>query len=842
MKTFLLAACFAFFSCQPIFAQVVVNEYSCSNLDQFPDNYDKYEDWIELYNTSDAPLSMAGYYLSDDTDEPKKWAFPITTTIPANGFLLVWASGRNEAIGGALHASFKLTQSKNNPDHIVLTDSGGTELADIQVSKTKLGHSMGRFTDGGAEWRIITTPTPGATNTGVTSAIAYAARPSVSQDGGFFQDSIYIILSSAETNASIRYTTDGSEPTPASEAYSGPININHTTVLKAASFSNNNLISSSFVQFNTYFINDTHNLPVISIGSNDVEILANGEQSLRPKGSIEYFDIDGDRKTRAYGEMNSHGQDSWVNNQRSLDWVTRDEMGYNNALKKKIFSHSDRDSYQRIILRAAGDDNYPDASGTSGSAHIRDAYVHNLADRGKMNVDVRRGEKAIVYLNGKYWGVYDLRELPDDHDYTDYYYQQGKFDLHYILTWGSTWAEYGGDEALNDWNTFYDSVYNTNLSNPANYQALTDQLDVSSLTDYIITNAFTVCSDWLNYNTGWWRGLNPEGGHQKWGYILWDNDATFGHYINYTGIPNTTPQAEPCDVETLTQPWPDVNGHMRLLNKMRLNPEFNQYYVTRQADLMNTVFSCENMLNYLDTIVNIIGPEMPRHIQRWGGSMQEWNQNVDKLRDFITARCNELPDGIANCYDLTGPYPTVLKVEPPGAGTLKANTLQYDQFPASTQFFGGIPLKLIAQPNTTGGYVFDHWEAPNNTLISPTSTTAYIQSVVADTIVAVFKLPSTPVQEPNPGATPDIMAYPSIFNHALTVDFLLPEKSVVQIRLFSMLGQKVSTLYDSETALSAGSHAMLFENAGINLTPGMYLLQFKADGFEKTLKIVKERK
>ncbi len=840
MQTSIPAFLFALLLIPTLSAQVVINEYSCSNLNQFADNYNKYEDWIELYNTSATPVSLAGHFLSDDNDEPKKWPFPADAMIEGNGYLVVWASGRNEATGNFLHTSFKLTQSKNNPDHIVFTNPGGAFLADIELSKTKLGHSMGRQTDGGSAWRIMATPTPGASNNNATSAIAYAARPDVSQDGGFFQDSIYVALSTSEPNATIRFTTNGSEPTSNSQIYSTPIKITATTVLKAVTFSSNSLILRSFVQFNTYFINDTHHLPVVSIGSAQVEDLANGNQDLRPQGSIEYFDTDGDRKTRAYGELNSHGQDSWVNNQRSVDWVTRDEMGYNNGLKKKIFSGSERDSYQRIILRAAGDDNYPDASNTSGSAHIRDAYIHNLADRGKLNVDVRRSEKAIVYLNGKYWGVYDLRELPDDHDFTDFYYSQGKFDLQYLLTWGNTWAEYGGDQAIADWDNFYNTVYGSNLNNAANYQNLTDQLDISSLADYVITNSFTVCSDWLNYNTGWWRGLNPEGGHRKWGYILWDNDATFGHYINYTGIPDTTPYAEPCDVETLVEPWPDINGHMRLLTKLRLNPEFDQYYVTRQADLMSTVFSCENMLNYLDSIVNTIGPEMPRHIQRWGGSMQEWEQNVDKLRDFITIRCNELPDGLAGCYDLTGPYPTVLLVEPPGAGAMQVNTLQYNQFPAATQFFGGVALKLIAQPNAADGYVFDKWEAQNNTFVTPNSATTFMVQGAPDTIVAKFKLASSPVQEPGTQVFPSVTAFPSVFKNALTVQYDLPEKAVVQLEIYAMLGQKISTLYQSGSAQPAGPHTLLFESAGKDLPSGMYLLRFTADGFEKMVKLVKE--
>ncbi len=100
------------------------------------------------------------------------------------------------------------------------------------------------------------------------------------------------------------------------------------------------------------------------------------------------------------------------------------------------------------------------------------------------------------------------------------------------------------------------------MTNPFTYQAVTAQYDVTSLVDYIIINSYVVCSDWMNWNVGWWRGLNPDGSHRKWAYILWDEDATFGHYINYTGIPAQSPYVSPCFPEGLTQPWQDPEGHI----------------------------------------------------------------------------------------------------------------------------------------------------------------------------------------------------------------------------------------------------------------------------------------
>ena len=839
MKVKFLPALPAIFAALSLQAQVLVNEYSCANLTQYQDAYGKYEDWIELHNTSDMPVNIGGYHLSDNENKPTKWKFPPGVTIPAKGFLKVFASGRDEVLNSSsYHTNFKLSQTKNNPEHIVFADAAGTIINDMEVVRTKLHQSVGRETDGGAEWRILTQPTFGTSNNNATKYLGFAARPSVNQQAGFYTGSVTVALSTTEPDALIRYTIDGTEPGNQSPIYDQPLTFSQTTVLKAATFSNNPQILPSFVQYNTYFVDVSHSLVVISVAGKDLLQLANGNQSLRPHGSIEYFGTDGDRKARAYGELNSHGQDSWANDQRSVDWVTRDEMGYNNAIEEKIFSRSDRKEYQRIILRAAGDDNYPAANHpqNKGSAHIRDAYIHNLADRGGLHVDVRRGEKAIVYMNGQYWGVYDLREIPDDHDYTDYYYGQGKYDIQYILTWGNTWAEYGGQQALDDWNNLYSFITSNDMADPSNLHFVADYYDYESLIDYVIVNSFTVCSDWLNWNTGWWRGLNPEGGHQKWGYILWDNDATFGHYINYTGIPDTSPYALPCNPETLSG-WSDPKGHITVLNKLRENPSVEQYYLTRQADLMNTVFGCENMLNYLDTIVNTIDPEMQQHADRWFGDYAEWQQNVNKLRNFISIRCEEVTGGMIDCYNLTGPYQTVLLVDPPGAGVMQANTLSYTAFPVQTNYFGNVDLKLSA--TATQNYLFDHWSTGAHTFADSSLQVASLNLTAPDTIVAHFKL-TTAVHDPvKPGNEPTVLAYPSLFDGDITLDYFLPEKAPVTVSLHSMLGDLNTGLLQTVHPQQEGQHRVKLQVADLNLPAGMYLLHFSAGGFSKTLKLVR---
>jgi hypothetical protein len=713
--------------------QVVVNEYSVSNLSSITDNYSKYEDWIELYNTGSSAVDIGGYFLSDKLSNHTKWQFPEGITIAAGGFMKIWTSGRDEVSGGHYHTNFKLTQTKDNPEYVMFSNPFGVILEQHQLLITQKEHSRGRTTDGAVDWSIFTTTTPGSSNNSSTPYSAYAEKPIMSMEAGFYTGSITVVITTNEPNSQIYYTTNGSEPTSSSPVYSGPVNITSTTIVNARTISNNSNILDGLIEFNTYFIDVTHQYAVMSTSAAQLDNLLNGNQWLRPFGTFEYFNEQGVRTTYGYGEFNEHGQDSWVHDQRSIDYITRDECGYNYAIRDTIIPLTDRDKFQRIILRAAGDDNYP---GIDTSALLRDFFVQNTAEMGGMNLDVRKGEKGVLYVNGIYWGIYGFREKVSDHDFTDYYYNQDKYNLYYLKLWGWSWAEYGGQAAWDDWNALHDFIKYNDMSNQSNFEYVKSQYDYTSLVDYIHINSFVVCSDWINWNVGWWKGTDPEGEHRKWGYVLWDEDATFAHYINYTGVPGISPTVSPCFPEGLTN---DPEEHIFLLNRLRDNAEFDQYYITRYIDLYNTVFRPERMINYLDTIAGKMATEMPAHVVRWGGNVTQWENNVQKIRNFITSRHNYLPSGLIDCWNLSGPYAISIDVEPAGVGIVQLNSLELDEFVWEGDYFGGIDNKLTAIA-THPGYEFDQWILSNNT-VSPSDTVedVILNLTTGDFITAKFK-------------------------------------------------------------------------------------------------------
>jgi len=316
-----------------------------------------------------------------------------------------------------------------------------------------------------------------------------------------------------------------------------------------------------------------------------------------------------------------------------------------------------------------------------------------------------------MYLNGEYWGVYELREKVDDLDYTDFHYDQDS--VAFLKTWGGTWVDVLTDgQDPNDvetiWNDFRTYVQNNDMTVQANYDYVNDRYNVGSLIDYFLLNTYTVNADWLNWNTAWWRGLNEDGDKKKWRYALWDMDNTFDHGANYTGIPNNGPDADPCDPESMG----DVGGqgHIPIWNALIENEDFFNDYINRWSNLSNSYFSCEFMIGHLDSLIGIIEPEMQSQIDLWGGTYDEWMDNVNFMKEFMNERCAYLNAAIVDCYDVEGPFNLTIVID--GIGEVEFNNyfdVNETNTPFNGEYFGGIDIDFsVASGN------FSYFEIVSN--------------------------------------------------------------------------------------------------------------------------------
>ena len=147
VAAYAICICISIVSSAHLYGQIIINEYSASNLGSFADNYGDYEDWIELHNPTGASVSVSGFHLSDNVTNPFKWVIPPGAMIPAGGYLVIWASGRDEVTGSNYHANFKLQQTKTPAESVILSSPLGTVLDQHTLEITKLAHSRGRSTD-----------------------------------------------------------------------------------------------------------------------------------------------------------------------------------------------------------------------------------------------------------------------------------------------------------------------------------------------------------------------------------------------------------------------------------------------------------------------------------------------------------------------------------------------------------------------------------------------------------------------------------------------------------------------------------------------------------------------
>jgi hypothetical protein len=667
ISLFLVSLLFSF----SMSSQLVINEFSASNFSHtnFGSDWNPhFEDWIELYNNSGSEINLEGYFLSDDPDDPEKWTFP-NVVISPNQQLLVLASGMGDYDPDAfeeIHTNFKLRQTEG--EYVVFSDPDGNLLESYdfdEIGVTHANHSWARSTDGEGELFICTTPTPGEDNLGEFYEW-YAVEPIMDLEAGFYDGSIQLQLSTTEPNADIFYTLDGSESTDNSWWYTDPLTIGASTVVKAIVYSNENGALPSLVETNSYFVDaPDHTLPVVSISGPELGSgnWGGGDDFLT---TVELFSEDGVEVAEAHGTTDEHGSDSNAYDQRGFDFKTKDALGHDHHLSYPVFNSTDRDQFKRLIFRAAGFDNY---SFQDGATHMRDLLCSELTLKADLDVDARRSQHCILYANGEYRGLYEMREKVDDPDYFEYYYDQSPGSVDFVKTWGGTWEEYG---SADDWWDLVDFGLATDLCDDSNFETISEEIQISSITDFFILQSFVVKMEMLNWNQSWWKGNDPDGGALKWRYALWDNDMTLGNGVNYTGIPNTSSSALPCDILTLGDPG--GAGHIPLLNELMSNFDFKSQYVERYVELAGTYFSCDYMNGLIDSLVNVMEPEMPGQVEHWGGTMEEWYDNIQELRDFVDARCDSLLiDLIEECWDIDTDEGFNLTINVEGDGTVEVN-------------------------------------------------------------------------------------------------------------------------------------------------------------------------
>lgn len=793
-------------------AQIVINEVSSYNGSVISDENNKIHDWIELYNNSTSTVALYNFSLENRVGE--KWYFP-NCYFPAKSFLLIFASGESKN-GSVLHTSFKL--SKLGED-VKLFDDNNVLINEITIGSMQLNHSIGRFPDASNSIYIFDVPTPCFSNNNSKAYKRYADNPVFSYDNGFYSSSILLKITNNNSNSILYFTSDGSNPDTTSNKYVAPFQIDSSIVIKARMYSNDITILPSEEICKTYFMNYKSTLPVFSISTKPYNLWdwnhgiyvlgpnadtfypyhgANFWQEWEIPAHIQFYESNQKLIIEQDAGLSINGGSvSRTRPQQSLRITSRNKYG-DNDLSYRFFEEKNIKSFDNIVLRNSSLD--------FNITQFRDGSLHKLMLIGKLNIDLLCYRPSVVFLNGKYWGVQNIRERFSKHYIEEnYHINADNVDL---LEEDTAIIE-GNFDAFNKMQSF---IHNSDMSLTFNYDSAKVMLDVESLCDYYIAETFLTNTDWPYNNLKYWKSHNPE---TKWRYMLMDLDVSLGCF-----------GWAPANMDLLGRimgSYGDTNKHVQILKSLLRNTDFRTYFINRYCDLVNTVFSSENMKQHIEKIKKTLEPEMPFHFNRWGSSIGAWYWEIDNVViPFIEAKPSYALQFVQDTFMMNKKIELELKVYPPEAGLIKINTITPSPFPWKGTYFDGNPITATAIEHP--GYRFVKWQS-NKLIINSFNKNSFTANLDSNTtLIAVFEQFLTNHQ---------LNIFPNPATNIIKLDFLEETNSSITFNIYDCYGKVAKSI-------------MYTGNVGLNETEiyiadlkiGIYIVKMQSDTETRIAKFV----
>jgi len=603
---------------------------------------------------------------------------------------------------------------------ITLTDPDGSILDSIRVPELPPDISWGRQPDASDNFYYFNPPSPGEPNVGGFTTLIEPPLPD--QEPGFYSSAIALGFGAVPPGRVYKYTLDGSIPNLGSLSYTQPIPILQTTVIRVLTCApdGSNPTQSSF----SYFINETPHLPVMSLifepgaffnNDSGIYVLGSNASSDFPYfGSnfwedwerqvhIEYFENGNNLSYAASAGAKIFGGWSRGNPQRSLALFARSRYG-TSEFDYPFFPELDLDSFEALVLRNSGND--------WNMSGYRDGFMTGLVT--EKDLDRQAFQPVEVYLNGAYWGIYNLREKVNEHFLASHH----DLDPEAIDLLG-----FDGSEVIHGDNSDYMSIINYvnthALVSDLDFEYIQERVDLKNFIEYQLAQIYFDNQDWPGNNIKFWHG--GEAG-SKWRWILYDTDFGFSTWSTNNYIRNTLEFATASNGPG----WPNPPWSTLLLRKFLTNPGFRTDFILTACDLLNQDFKYTEVANALTHIQQQLLPALPDHFSRWNhNSLANWNQEGVIMNNFALLRPSYMRTHFRNKFNLGADAQLRLNVEPISAGQIRVHSIIPDNYPWVGLYFSNMPLDIraIALP----GYEFSHWEGlgednPDLTLSMSTTT------------------------------------------------------------------------------------------------------------------------
>lgn len=666
-------------------AQLRINEVCSSNQGVLLAPGGGTPDWIELVNTGSVVVDLQDYFLSDQENQPQLWQLP-ALQVPAGGHVVL--------LQGDEPGRFPFGISREG-ERLMLSDAALLPVHVLHVGPLQPNHSAGLH-DG--QLRLFAEPTPGLPNT-TTAYLGYAPAPVLSPAPGFHPGGAQVVLSASL--GEVRWTSDGKDPDESAPLANGPVPIGTSTMLLARTYAPGWLPSAT--TSGSYITEVPHGMAVVSIAVHPDSMFHDslGLYMMGPDASpdwphyganfwaerelqarFELYEPGGARGITQDAGLRIHGgRRSRTNPQRPLRLTARGALGPKTFHYPMYPERAGVHDYKRLILRNSG--------GDFCLSNFRDGLFHQIAMHHGLDIDALGFRPAECYINGRYWGLVEIRERIDA-DHLHHNYGANKDSL--LLMEEENWS-IQGDTAYS--RALREFIRTADMNDDDNWRHVEEQLDLHSLMDYFATEMIAGNVDWPSNNVKYWKPAVSTG---RWRYLMYDLDATM---VLYGWIPE--------DIDMMHWTFTHRAGtfHTELLRGLMGRHEFRRLFLNRKADLMNTVFSPDRFQAEADRITNSFAPVIEDHFERWGcwyGSYLDHAFGI--IPHFIQYRDAYIRQHVIDWYGFQNAALLRFEAFPPAAGTVRVNTI-IPELPFEGWYWNGNDIDVTAE--AAEGFTFSHW-------------------------------------------------------------------------------------------------------------------------------------
>lgn len=530
---------------------------------------------------------------------------------------------------------------------------------------------------------------------------------------------------------------------------------------------------------------------------------------------LEYFETNSTFPTFSQDMgVRIHGGWSRSNIIKSLRLYARSEYG-DSTFDYHFFPNLTDTSFKRLLLRNAGND--------CTRFYLRDPIMQKIVE--DFNFDTQAYQPVIVFLNGEYWGIHNMRERYDN-KYLARVYGVDEDNVDLL----ENNAEVDEGDSV-DYDNLISYLEANESIDQAEYEYLQTRIDIDNFTDYQIAEIFSGNADWPANNMKFWRlrtdNYNPDAplGHDgRWRWLFYDVDLGLG--LSGTDDPVSDNTLERVTTTDYNDQWSTL-----ILRRLLTNPDYKIMFINRFCDYLNSTFKFNSTSEILASYQSGINNEIAEHTHRYSrpSDYADWLSHSQIISDFLQDRPTYLYQHIKDRFELDSLRTITLDINSQDQGFIAVNSLSLDPvttedndilYPWTGTYFSSLPILVQAIPRS--GYKFSHWNEIADTtgivtlsLDANTTLTANFERSTANDVSEI-----TPISLSN--------AFPNPFNPTTRISFYVKANSQASFTIYNLKGQKVKSFGN----FLAGQHKVIWDgrnDQNEKVSSGIYLYQLKSD-------------